>query len=125
MASINSVDLGDVKSESDSKSSNLFMQALPFTDSASTLLMDLMGTSRTITVTGVKTGTTAECNTFIDNIEALQNADQSAGYTFKSSWRTTPGKDKNVLIEEFSHEKSEADESRVSYTLVLFQGSGI
>lgn len=125
MATINSIDLGEIKSETDSKSSNLFMQALPFTDSDSTLLMDLLGANRTITLSGVKTGTTAECNTFIDNIEALQDADQGSGFTFVSSWRTSPGKDKTVLIEEFTHDKVEADESRVTYTLVLFEGSGL
>ena len=125
MATINSVDLGDIKSEGDSKLSNLFIQAIPFSDSDETLLMDLFGANRTITLTGIKTGTTAELNTFVDNIEALQDADQGAGYTFVSSWRTSPGKDKTVLIEDFTHTKAEADESKLGYTLVLFEGTGL
>lgn len=125
MTTINGVDLGEIKTETDSKSSNLFKQAIPFSDSDKTLLMDLMGAHRTITITGVKTGTTAQLNTFINNIEALQNADQGAGFNFVSSWRTTPGKDKTVLIEEFTHDKVEADENRVTYTLVLYEGAGL
>jgi len=120
-ASIGSKSLGTVNSESSTKSSNLFNQPIPFSDSDATLIMDLMGTSRTITVTGVKTGTVAELRTFVTDIEGLQNGEQSS-LTFVSSWTNV---NKNVLIQEFTHDKSEADENRVSYTLVLLEGSAL
>jgi len=120
-ASIGSKSLGTVNSESSTKSSNLFNQPIPFSDSDATLIMDLMGTSRTITVTGVKTGTVAELRTFVTDIEGLQNGEQSS-LTFVSSWTNV---NKNVLIQEFTHDKSEADENRVSYTLTLLEGQAL
>ena len=120
-ASIGSKSLGTVNSESSTKSSNLFNQPIPFSDSDATLIMDLMGTSRTITITGVKTGTVAELRTFVTDIEGLQNGEQSS-LTFVSSWTNV---NKNVLIQEFTHDKSEADENRVSYTLTLLEGQAL
>lgn len=119
MTSIGGVDLGVVTSETSSKDSNLFNQPLPFADSDEALLMDLFGTSRTITVDGVKTGVVADLRTFIVNIEAVQNGAQS-GSTFVSSWTNV---NKTMVIESFQHTKVEADESKISYTLVLKEGT--
>ena len=119
MATISGKDLGDVSSESSTKTSNLFNTPLPFSDSDASLIMDLMGTSRTITISGVKTGTVAELRTFITDIEGLQNGEQSS-LTFVSSWTNV---NKNVLIQDFTHDKSSADENRVSYTLTLLEGT--
>ncbi|MCK4827668.1 hypothetical protein KA005_68710 [bacterium] len=121
MASIGGVDLGEVKTESHTKSSNLFNQPLPYSDSDAALIMDLMGTNRTITIMGVKTGTIAAQRTFIAAIEAKQNGAQS-GMTFVSSWTNMS---KTVLIQDFTHDKKGADESEVSYTLVLIEGTAL
>lgn len=120
-ATIGTESLGDVASESSTKSSNLFNMPIPFSDSDATLIMDLMGTSRTITVVGVKTGTVAALRTFITDIEGLQNGSQSS-LTFVSSWTNV---DKNVLIQDFSYDKGSADENKVSYTLVLLEGTAL
>ena len=119
MTSIGSVDLGEVRSEEQVKSSNLFNTPLPFSDSDVSLIMDLLGTSRTITVSGVKTGTVADLRTFIVNIEAIQNGTQS-GSTFVSSWTNV---NKTCLIQDFRHSKVGADESKVDYTLTLLEGT--
>ncbi|MHA1302311.1 MAG: hypothetical protein ACTSPI_01230 [Candidatus Heimdallarchaeaceae archaeon] len=120
-ASIGGKSLGDVSSESSTKSSNLFNSPIPFSDSDASLIMDLMGTSRTITVTGKKTGTLAQLRTFINDIEGLQNGAQSS-LTFVSSWTNA---NKNVLIQEFTHDKKEGDENKVEYTLVLLEGTAL
>ena len=120
-ASIGGKSLGNVLSESSSKSSNLFNQPIPFSDSDSALIMDLMGTNRTITITGVKTGTVASLRTFITDIEGLQNGSQSS-LTFVSSWTNA---NKNVLIQDFTHDKIEADENKVSYTIILLEGTAL
>ena len=119
MTSIGGVDLGEVTTESSNLNANLFVQALPLSAEDETLLLDLFGTSRTINVSGQKTGTVAELRTFIENIEALINGDQS-GMTFVSSWTND---NKTVLIADFTHDKTEADENRVKYTITLIQGS--
>lgn len=116
--SIGGKSLGDISSESSTKSSNLFNQPIPFSDSDKSLIMDLMGTSRTITITGVKTGTISEMRTFVTDIEGLQNGEQSS-LTFESSWTNV---NKNVLIQDFTHDKIGADENKIGYTLVLLEG---
>ena len=120
-ATIGGVSLGIVNSESQTKSSGLFNQPLPFSDSDASLIMDLLGTSRTITISGVKTGTIADLRTFVTNIEAIQNGQQS-GSTFVSSWTNV---NKTCLIQEFTHDKVEADENRVTYTLSLIEGTAL
>ena len=68
MTSVGGVDLGKITNESSTKSSTLFNTPLPFSDSDEALIMDLFGMSRTITVTGYKTGTVADLRTFVTNI---------------------------------------------------------
>ena len=121
MTSIGGKDLGEVTAESSTKSSNLFNQPIPFSDSDESLIMDLMGTSRTITVSGKKTGTVAELRTFVTDIEGLQNGKQ-ASLTFVSSWTNV---NKSVLIQDFSWDKSEGDENKVSYSLTLLEGTAL
>lgn len=119
MASIGGKDLGDVSSESSQKSSNLFDFPMPLSDSDAAILMDIFGVTRTITVEGVKTGAVAALRTFVTDIEGLQNGQQAA-QTFVSSWTNV---NKTVLIQDFTHTKVQADESKVSYTLMLKEGS--
>lgn len=121
MASIESVDLGTVSSETSAKSSNLFNFPMPLSDSDEAILMDIFGTSRIITLEGVKTGEIAELRTFVNNIEALQNGQQD-NLTFVSSWTNS---DKEVLIQDFSHTKVSADESKVGYSLSLVEGQAL
>lgn len=83
--------------------------------------MDLMGTTRTVTINGSFTGTVAELRTYISNIETLQNGAQTA-LTLVSSWYTSYS-GTYFLIQDFVHTKTEADENRVGYTLTLLQGS--
>ena len=121
MTSIGGVDLGKVTSEVNMKSSSLFQQPLPFADSDKALLMDLFGMSRTITVSGYKTGVVADLRTFVVNIEALMIGDQS-GSTFVSSWTNV---NKTVLLQDFEHSKLEANENKVTYTLTLIEGTAL
>ncbi len=121
VASIGGKSLGDVKTESSVKNAGLFNQPLPYSDSDIALIMDLMGTSRTITVTGVKTGTVAQLRTFVTDIEGLMNGNQS-GSTFVSSWTNV---NKTVLIQDFTHDKAEGDENKVNYTITLIEGTAL
>ena len=118
MTTIGGKSLGDVISESSNKSSGLFNTPLPFSDSDAALIMDLMGTTRTITISGRFVGTVAELRTYITDIEGLQNGEQSS-LPFVSSWTNV---DKNVLIQDFSHDKASGDENSIGYTLTLIEG---
>ncbi len=119
MTSIGGKDLGDVSSEQSTKSSNLFQFPMPLSDSDKAILMDIFGTSRNITVDGVKTGAVAALRTFVTDIEGLQNGAQVA-LTFVSSWTNV---NKTVLIQDFTHTKIGADENKVGYTLTLVEGT--
>ena len=119
VATIGGKDLGTVSSESSTKSSNLFQFPMPLSDSDKAVLMDIFGTSRTITIDGKKTGEVATLRTFVSDIEIIQNGEQE-GSTFVSSWTDS---NKTVLIQDFTHTKLKADESEVAYTLVLEEGS--
>jgi len=118
-SSIGGKSLGDVSSESSTKSSNLFQFPMPLSDSDAAILMDIFGTSRTITIEGVKTGLIAALRTFVTDIETIQNGEQS-GSTFVSSWTNV---NKTVLIQDFTHTKVSANENEINYTLVLEEGS--
>jgi len=118
-SSLGGKSLGDVSSESSTKSSNLFQFPMPLSDSDKAVLMDIFGTSRTITVEGIKTGEVAALRTFVTDIETIQNGEQS-GSTFVSSWTNS---NKTVLIQDFTHTKAKSDESKVGYNLTLIEGS--
>jgi len=117
-ATINSVDLGIVKNESSAKESNLLFFPLPYSDSHEALLIDLMGTGRTITITGEFIGTPAELKTQIENIEAIQNGQQS-----NSTYNGVLMTGKNVQIQTFNWDYVGGDVGRVVYTLTLMEGS--
>ena len=78
MATLNSIDLGDIQIETSAKNSSLFNMPLPLSDSSQSILLDLFGVSRTITVDGIFTGTLTEQGTFITAIEAIQAGNQKA-----------------------------------------------
>jgi len=117
-ATIGGKSLGNVSSEVSTKSSGLFNMPMPFSDSDEALLMDLMGTSRTITISGVFNGTVSELRTFVTDIEGLQTGEQT-NLVFVSSWTNV---NKDVLIQDFTHDKAEGNESSVNYNLTLIEG---
>jgi len=121
MPTLNGTDLGKVTLESPTKESGLFIQPLPLTDSDKALLMDILGTNRTINITGEFTGTKSQIQTFIAAIEALQNGNQGSGFTYVSDlWPN-----KTVLIQTFSAEWQEANTNSLPYTLTLIEGSAL
>lgn len=84
--------------------------------------MDLFGTSRTIQIDGVITGTVVSTLTdFITAIEAIQNGQQT-GSTYVGSLVTTS---KTVLIQTFSWSYLEAAPLQLKYSLTLMQGTAI
>jgi len=120
LATLNSTDLGTITRETQTKDSNLFFYPLPLSDSNEALLLDLMGTSRTITVEGYKISTTkATLTTFVTTIETLQNGEQS-GVTYVGDFITT---NKTVQVQTFTWDWVEADVNRIKYTLTLLQGT--
>lgn len=94
---------------------------MPLSDSSESILIDIFGTSRTIDIEGTIVGDVSTLRTFIENIETIQNGQQS-GSTFVSSWTNS---NKTVVIQDFSHTKTSAGESHLDYRLTLVQGDVI
>jgi hypothetical protein len=116
MATINSVSLGIVQSEESTKDSNLFTRPLPYSDSDDAILLDFMGTSRTITITGKFVDSKENIKTAIGNIEAIQNGRQST-VPYVGELIT-----KNVQIQSFSWSYVQGSPNEVNYTLTLIEG---
>jgi hypothetical protein len=90
---------------------------MPYSDSASAFLIDLMGTSRTITINGEFVGDKSTLQGAIGNIEAIQNGQQST-VSYAGEIIT-----KNVQIQSFNWDYKEGDPMRIAYTLVMLEGA--
>ena len=108
--------------ESSTKNSSLFNQPLPLSDSDQSILLDLFGVGRTITLDGIFTGTLTEQNTFIEAIESLQGGNQT-GYTFVSSHTSVSSK--TVFVQNFTWTVNKADVSKINYNLSLMEGATV
>jgi len=93
---------------------------MPTSDSNSAFLLDIFGVLKTITVDGIFTGTLAEQNTFITNIEGIANGNQSP-VSFVSSHTSYAAK--NVLVQNFSWTVTKSNPGYVTYSLTLIEGS--
>ena len=121
MATLDGTDLGNIQTETQNKDSSLFNQPLPGSDSSTSILLDLFGVTRTISIDGIKSGTAAALNTFITVIEALIAGGQS-GVTFVSSLSTFANK--TVFVKSFNWDYVKGDPNKISYRLELTEGAG-
>ena len=117
MATINSLDLGSVRSENTSKSANIFLMAMPGSDSDNAFGLDLFGVTKTITLQGTYTTSNGVIATFIGNIEALVDGAQTTN-TFTSD---KTGQTYNVLVNTVTWNGEEAGQNKVDYTIELYE----
>lgn len=122
MATLDGNDLGRIQTESQNKDSSLFNQPLPGSDSSTSILLDLFGVTRTISIDGIKSGTATVLNTFITTIEALIGGGQS-GVTFVSSLSTFANK--TVFVSSFDWNYVKGDPNKISYSLQLTEGAAV
>jgi len=122
MATINGTSVGYVQSEVHTKDSNLFQQPIPTSDSSSSILLDLFGVTKNISVTGTFTGSLANINTFISAIETIENGSQS-GVTWVSSLSTYGNK--TVFIKSFSWTYATGSPLKINYQLELTEGASV
>jgi len=120
-ASQGSSNLGEVQSERQTKSSQLFQYPLPGMDSSDAILLDIMGVLRTVTIESVKTDTVANIKTFMENIEATINGEQGNGLVFTSSLLgEMSGK---FFIDNVDWNYIAGEPTIVKFTMNLIQGS--
>ena len=121
MATLDGNDLGKIQNESQTKDTSLFSQAIPTSDSDTSLLLDLFGVIRTISIDGIFTGTIAnQVSNFITPIETIANGTQ-AGVTFVSSQTSFPNK--KVFIQNFNWNFVKANPNKINYSLTLIEGA--
>lgn len=121
MATLSGTSLGIVQREKQAKDSGLTNFPLPRSDSSSSILLDLFGVTRTITLEGRYEGTTEEIRTFIATIEGYASGTQS-GLTFQSDLISST---KTVFIQNFEWAYNEADTSTIQYTLIMLEGAAV
>ena len=111
--------LGTVNKEDSTKDAGLFQQPLPASNSNQAIMLDIFGASRTITISGVFTGTTAQISAFIVELDALVSGTQSV----KVYHSDKSGADYNVLVSSVTWTAEEGAVSKVDYTINLTEGS--
>ena len=122
MATIDSINLGNVQTEQQTKDAGLFNTPRPYSDSDDSLMMDIFGASRTITITGVFTGTsTTDLVTFINKIEGIADGKQT-GSSYEGDLVTSS---KTVLIQTFDWSYDKGNPLSINYTLTMLEGSVI
>ena len=112
--------MGTVTSEEHSKDAGLFQTPLPGTDSKDAIALDLFGTSRTIRVKGVYTTTNGTISTFIGQLDALCNGNQTVTKTFVSDKSGVPYE---VLVTNVNWSSESGAVTKVDYSIDMLEAS--
>ena len=75
---LDGIGLGKLQGIGNELNGNIIPLPMPGDDSSGTETFDMMGVTRTISLSGVFVGTTTEVKTAVEAIEAIVNGDQSA-----------------------------------------------
>ena len=119
MATLNGINLGAIEEDS-TMDSNLLNFPLPGEPSSNSFLIDIMGTGRTMNVSGTYTASTqALVLAWILSIEALMTGNQP-GYSYVGEFDTTS---KNVCIQSFHWKRVAGQTNSVNWDLTLMEGS--
>ena len=117
----NMTSLGAVTSEESSKDAQLFQSPMPLSDSDKTIMLDMFGASRTITIKGRYTVDDGVIATFISQLDALVNGQQIVR-TYHSD---KSGSNYNVLVQSVRWSGEEAGVNFVDYEIQLTEGSAL
>lgn len=121
--SLGAIDLGTVTNEEVTKDCQLFQFPMPRNDSNELIGLDLFGVQKTITLSGVKTGTTAELITFVSQLQGAANGVQTTlNYVSDLHGTVTPLK---VLIQSVRWKYEAGSPSKVEYDLTLMEAASV
>jgi len=81
------LDLAIVQREENSKESMLFVNTMPASDSSSTIVLDILGAGRIMTIHAIKVDTAANIATFIGLMEDYINGNQTTRTAYHSDIR--------------------------------------
>lgn len=125
--SLGSLQLGTVTKERPDTDAQLFEQPLPRTNAAGTILIDLFGVVKIITLEGVFVAGTGGLtikqfvDQFIDNSTGKIKGNQTST-TYTSDTMTSPVE---VIVKSFNYTYDAGDPNKVNYVLVLQEGKVI
>jgi len=92
---------------------------IPMSDSRDTIMLDLFGASRTITITGIWTAGDGTISTFITWLDGLVNGTQTP-ISFVSDKSGVPY---TVLVQSVKWSSEEAGVNKLDYTINMVEGS--
>ena len=109
--------LANIRNERSNKDAQLFQMPLPRTDSNQTLVLDLFGTIRTITIDGTFTTADGTISTFISQLDALISGSQ----TTKVFHSDKSGVNYNVIVTSVDWRSGEGEVNKVDYSISMIQ----
>lgn len=107
------------------KESQTWEILIPTENSNATVVIDLMGTKKTLMISGITTGTVTQIDSFINALEGFMNSQQyilaASGLTFTSD--RPVGTSLTVICKSFSWEYSAGIINKLEWTISLIQGN--
>jgi len=89
------------------------------------VVLDLMGTKRTIIISGIVTGTVTQLDSFINNLEGFMNSQQyiltASGLTFTADRPASTSI--TVIMKSFDWEYSAGVVNKLEWSISLMQGN--
>lgn len=123
------VDIGTVSTEAVSFQCGLWDKSLPLLSSENNVQTGILGKRRMITISGVKTGTQAEIESFLSGIDSWVNTNgtvvQGRYYPLYHPDNTSPPNQTGsyyILPDTFEYEGESGAVSVLKYTLVMIEG---
>jgi hypothetical protein len=117
--------LGTITSEKITKDSQLFHTPLPQTDSKESLMLDIFGAKRDISISGIFNGTQAEITVFIKELDNMVNGNQALNKVYHSDYGYGSEGDGNynVLIDRVSWETEQGAVTKLNYSIEMLEGA--
>ncbi len=107
------------------KESQTWEIPIPTSDSNATIVIDMMGTKKMLTISGITTGTVTQIDSFINGLEGFLNSQQyllaASGLTFTADRPASTSI--AVIMKSFDWEYDAGMVNKVQWSISLIQGN--
>ncbi len=108
------------------KESQTWEILIPTEDSNKAVVIDLMGTKKTLVISGITTGTVTQIDSFINNLEGFMNSQQyllaASGLTFTADRPASTSY--TVIMKSFDWEYFSGAVNKLEWSMSLMQANG-
>ena len=118
----NVTSFGKILTEEINLDGGFFTVPVPATISSGALNASVWGRLRTITITGRFSGTEAERDVFITEIETIANS-SSEDLQLARTYTSSHGNTYSVQISSFSYSYDSNDTNAINYKIIMLEGS--